>query len=172
MSKIMQNNKTLILLVAILLLTNIGVLVYFLSSRKPARIGQPKERKSVVEYVQSEIGFNEQQAAQFKQLHDKYIDSLKLLREDVQKAKNAFFSLLHQPGVSDSLIHASAARIGDKQEEFEMNNFRHFQKVRAICTDFQQQSKFDSMVTRMVNRPFGRRGGSSRSDSGKSSDKH
>jgi len=172
MSKIMQNNKTLILLVAILLLTNIGVLVYFLNFKRPERSGQPKERKSVVEYMQGEIGFNEQQTAQFKQLHDSYMDSLKIYREYVQKSKNVFFNLLQQSDVSDTTIHAAAEHIGEKQEEFEMNNFRHFQKVRAICADDQQRSKFDSMVTRMVNRPFGRRGGPPRPDSGKSSDKH
>ena len=172
MSKIMQNNKALILLVAILLLTNIGVLVYFLSFKKPAKSAQQKERKSVVEYMQSEIGFNDQQAVQFKQLHENNLDSLRILREGVQKAKNAFFNLLRQPNVEDSTIRAAAKTIGDKQEAFDLNNFRHFRRVRSLCADSLQKLKFDSMVTRMVNRPFGRRGGPSRSDSGKSSEKH
>lgn len=172
MSKITQNNKGLILLVAILLLTNIGVLVYFLSYKKPAKQAQSKERKSVVEYVQGELGFNDQQAAQFKQLHDLHMDSLKILGDEIRKSKTVFFNLLQQKGVPDSTIHAAADRIGEKQEEFELNNFRHFQKVRELCTDPQQEAKLDSMVTRMINRPFGRRGGPPRSDSGKSSDKH
>jgi periplasmic protein CpxP/Spy len=171
MSTITRNNKALILLVAILLLTNIGVLVYFLNFKKPARSGQPKERKSVIEYVQNQIGFSEQQTAQFKQLHESHVDSLKLLGEEIRKAKTAFFNLLQQPNTPDSSVRAAAERVGKMQEAFEMNNFRHFEKVRALCADPQQQSKFDSMVTRMVNRPFGKRG-PPRSDSGKSSDKH
>jgi len=172
MSKIMQNNKGLILLVAILLLTNIGVLVYFLSYKKPAKPATQKERKSVVEYVRGEIGFNEQQTAQFKQLHELHMDSLRILGEDIRKSKTAFFNLLQQKGVPDSTIRAAADRIGEKQEEFELNNFRHFQKVRELCADPQQEAKLDSMVTRMINRPFGRRGGPPRSDSGKSSEKN
>jgi periplasmic protein CpxP/Spy len=172
MSKITQNNRALILLVAILLLTNIGVLIYFLNFNKPHKPEPPRERKSPVEYVKDEIGFNEQQAAQFKILHESHMDSLKVLGEDLRKSKTAFFNLLQQQGVADSTVSAAAERIGEMQEEFELNNFRHFQRVRALCSDSQQQIKFDSMVTRMINRPFGRRGGPPRSDSGKSSEKH
>ncbi len=172
MSKIMQNNKGLILLVAILLLTNIGVLVYFLSYKKPAKPAQQGERKSVIEYVQKEIGFSDEQAAQYKQLRERHMDSLKIIGEEIRKSKTAFFNLLQQKGTSDSTIRAAADKIGEKQEEFELNNFRHFQKVRELCTDPQQEAKLDSMVMRMINRPFGRRGGPPRSDSGKSSDKH
>ena len=171
MSKLMQNSKGLILLVAILLLTNIAVLVYFLSYKKPGKPGQPRERKSIVEFVQKEIGFTDQQSAQFKVLHDSHIDSLKLLGEDIRKTKTAFYNLLQQPDISDSTILSVADLLGEKQEAVEMNNYRHFQKVRALCSDPQQQLKFDSMVTRMINRPFGRRGGPPRSDTGKSSEK-
>ena len=172
MSRITQNNRALILLVAILLLTNIGVLIYFLNSNKPNKSEPPRERKSPVDYVKEEIGFNETQAAEFKKLHEAHMDSLKVLGEEIRKSKTAFFNLLQQQGVADSTIGAAAERVGEMQEAFELNNFRHFQRVRAICSDSQQQIKFDSMVTRMINRPFGRRGGPPRSDSGKSSEKH
>jgi len=172
MSRITQNNRALILLVAILLLTNIGVLIYFLSSSKPSRPEPPKERKSPVDYVKEEIGFNETQAAEFKKLHESHMDSLKILGEEVRKSKTAFFNLLQQQNVGDSSVRVAADKIGRAQEEFELNNFRHFQRVRALCSDSQQQIKFDSMVSRMINRPFGRRGGPPRSDTGKSSEKH
>jgi periplasmic protein CpxP/Spy len=172
MSKIMQNNKALILLVGILLLTNVGVLIYFLSFNKPHKPEPPRERKSVVDYVKDQIGFNDQQAAQFKQLHESHMDSLKILGEEIRNSKTAFFNLLQQEGVSDSTLRAAANRIGKNQEEFELNNFHHFQRIRALCADPQQEAKLDSMVMRMINRPFGRRGGPPHSDSGKSSDKH
>ena len=59
--------------------------------------------------------------------------------------------------MNDSTAEALSNRIGEKQKEWELLIFHHFQKVRAIC-DSSQLPKFDSLVHQMVNRgPWMRR---------------
>lgn len=161
-----KNNKALIFLVVVLLLSNVGLLLYFLVGKKPGnrQWGGQKGDFSIVDFMKKEVGFNEEQTKQFKELHDKNRDSLKVLGDNIRTAKNELYKLLQQANAPDSIVYGRAEHLAQNQKSMELAMFRHFQKVRAIC-DSQQQVKLDSLVSRMNNRsPWYRRGGSSRSD--------
>jgi len=162
-----RNNKALIFLVVILLLSNIGLLLYFLLWKKPAhkQSGQPKGEFSIVDYMKKEIGFDDEQTKQFQQLHELNRDSLKTIGDSIRSSKNALYKLMQQtPPANDSAVNAAVKTVSIYQQRMEMNMFRHFQRVRAIC-NAEQQVKLDSMVVRMNNRPSGyRRGGQSRTE--------
>ena len=67
-------NRNLLIIIGVLLLTNIAVLVYFLGAKKPARTDteiNERDRSSVAEMLQKEVGFNEEQTAQYKLLKEK-----------------------------------------------------------------------------------------------------
>jgi len=158
MSGIFRNTKTLLLLIAILLVSNISLLLYFLVFNKHEKIenrGRPRE--AIVDFMKKEIGFNEEQSNQFKKLHEAHVDSMKLLSENVRKAKLEYFGLLRQEKITDSAIRAAAARLSMDQAAFESHNFYHFREVRSLCND-SQKVKLDTMVNRMINRPQWRRG--------------
>lgn len=166
MSSTLRNNKALIFLVVVLLLSNVGLLLYFLVWKKPGyrHWGGQKGDFSIVDFMKKEVGFNEEQTKQFKELHDKNRDSLKVLGDNIRTSKNELYKLLQQPNPPDSIVNRLAWQLAQNQESMELTMFRHFQRVRAIC-DSQQQVKLDSLVSRMNNRsPWYRRGGSSRSD--------
>lgn len=42
--------------------------------------------------------------------------------------------------------------IGDKHKEIEMLNYNHFNELRSYCTN-EQKKTFDSIFTRMTDRP-------------------
>jgi len=157
-----RNNKALIFLVVILLLSNIGLLLYFLLWNKPQHkpSGPPKGEFSIVDYMKKEIGFNDEQTKQFQQLHELNRDSLKTIGDSIRSSKNALYKLMQQSThVSDSAVNAAIRTLSVYQQRMEMNMFKHFERVRAICNP-EQQVKLDSMVVRMNNRmPGGRRGG-------------
>ena len=157
-----KNNKALIFLVVILLLSNIGLLLYFFVWKKTDHKagGPPRGEFSIVDYMKKEVGFNDEQAKQFQQLHELNRDSLKIIGDSIRSAKNSLYKLLQQPSpANDSDVRYAVTALSSYQQRMELRMFRHFQRVRAICTP-EQQVKLDSMVIRMNNRtPWNRRGG-------------
>lgn len=158
MSSFIKNNKGLLFLVVVLLLSNIGLLAYFLVFKKPESGGSQRGNFSVVDHMKKEIGFNDEQTVQFRQMLEQNRDSMKKYSEQVKLAKTALYKLLQDPNASDSAITAAGNQLAQQQKAMELVMFRHFQRVRKLCTD-SQVVKFDTMVTRMSNRsPWSRRG--------------
>jgi hypothetical protein len=65
--------------------------------------------------------------------------------------KDSLYNLLQTPQANDSAASAIAKQIGEKQEEWEMLIFHHFEKIRAIC-DSSQLPKLDTLLHRMINK--------------------
>jgi protein CpxP len=143
-------NKFLVLLVAILLIANLALMLYFFVFKKDHDTGKRPPRP-VSEFVQKELGFNADQAARFQQLRDQHKEAVKPVMDEMKKLKDSLYNLLQKPGVNDSTAALLANKIGEKQNEWELMIFHHFQKVREIC-DSSQLPKFDSLVHRMINR--------------------
>lgn len=160
MKQLIRNNKAMIFLVVVLLITNIALVLYFLVFKKPTGFqGNRPGNFSLVDHMKKEVGFNEQQSEQFKLLLEQNRDSMKVLSEGVKIAKTSLYKLLQQPNSPDSLITAAGKTLGEQQQAMELQMFRHLQRVRALCNT-EQLAKFDTMVTKMSNRsPWGRRNG-------------
>jgi periplasmic protein CpxP/Spy len=148
-------NRFLVLLVAILLIANLGLMLYFFAFRRKDEGARVPPRVS--DFVQKQLGFNADQSAKFQQLWDQHKQDIKPVLEDMKKLKDSLYNLLKNPQMNDSAAVTLSDRIGEKQKEWELLIFHHFQKVRAIC-DSSQLPKFDSLVHQMVNRgPWMRR---------------
>ena len=151
-------NRFLVSLVAILLLANFALLFYFFVIKKPDHPG-PKSPRQVSEFVQKELGFDSVQVKKFQELRDQHKEAVKPLIEEMQKLKDSLYSQLQKTTTSDSTINFLANKLGEKQKQWELMIFHHFQDVRAICTD-SQLPKFDSLVHKMINRgPWMKKGG-------------
>jgi hypothetical protein len=148
MKQFMQN-RFLVLLVAILLTANLGLMLYFFVFRHKGEERRPQ--RPVSEYVQKKLGFNADQAAKFQQLRDQHKEAIKPVMEDMKKMKDSLYDLLRTPETNDSAARALTRRIGEKQDEWELIIFHHLEKVRALC-DSSQLPKFDSLVHEMINR--------------------
>jgi hypothetical protein len=143
--------------VVLLLISNLGILFYFLYSQKPPnpKPDQKPSNKSIVSYVQKKVGLTDDQAAQYEILINQHHDSLKILSDSNRVAKLAFFKLLMDSTVTEEKIQSALHRVGSTQEAIEMNNFLHFKNVRALCKG-DQLPKFDSLLVRFVNRSSGK----------------
>jgi hypothetical protein len=76
------------------------------------------------------------------------------LNADLRGAKLEMINLLKQDGVPDSTVQAVAAKIASKQAPIEMEFYKHFIRVKAMCQP-QQYGAFDSLLNRMVRRNTG-----------------
>jgi len=141
-------NKFLVLLVAILLVANLCLMLYFFVFKNRH---EPERSRPVSDFVQKELGLNADQNEKFKQLRDQHRAAVKPVVDEMKKLKDSLYNLLQNPQANDSAAKAIAKQIGEKQEEWEMLIFHHFEKVRAIC-DSSQLPKLDTLVHRMVNK--------------------
>lgn len=148
-------NRNLLIIIGVLLLTNIAVLVYFLGQKKP---GNPETSYSgkdkgsgIAEMLQKEVGFNEGQTEQYKQLKEKQKETIRPMYDDMRKVKDSLFRLLSYPDTNDSLLNRIADAIAQKQKALDLQTFNYFKKLRTLCTP-EQQPKYDSMVLRMFRK--------------------
>jgi protein CpxP len=151
--------RWLLVLVAILLLTNIATLsIYWL--KKPARDGGPgrdpgNKEKRMGQFMVDQMKFDATQEATYWNLRDSMIAIQKPVMDSIRNSKKRFFDLLNHPAVTDSMLIAHTNEIAELQKKLDLVTFRHFQKVRGICRP-DQLPKFDTVIKEIVNRmtPF------------------
>jgi hypothetical protein len=101
----------------------------------------------------------EQQQAEYKQLKDEHMKKIKPLFDSVRAAKLAFFGLMKDSTVSDSMLKTYSHRIYERQAIADSTTFSHFRKVRGLFTT-EQQPRFDAFLQKMMQR--GRKDSASR----------
>jgi len=150
-------NKNLLIIIAVLLLTNIGVLAYFLWYKKPPEKQEQHDNRGngIVDQLQKEVGFTTEQLDQYKQMKDKQRETIRPMYDEMRKAKDSLFRLLKEPVISDSVTSKAADRIAERQKMLDLQTFTYFRKIRTLCTP-DQLPKYDSLIQGMfskMNRP-------------------
>jgi protein CpxP len=149
-----RSNNILTIAVVILLLTNIGLLIFMFTGKN--RHGDDgRHRKDPIEGMAKELNMTDQQQKDFKQLRDDHFKNIHPQMDSLRAAKTAFFSLIRDPNANDSIINAYDQRVMEQQSRLDKMTFDHFRRVRNLFTA-EQQPKFDSFIQKMVQR---RRGG-------------
>jgi periplasmic protein CpxP/Spy len=145
-------NRNLLIIIGVLLLTNVAVLVYFLGQKRNSGMEQrERERSTVTEMLQDEVGFNEEQTAKYKELKDKQRERIRPMYDNMRKAKDSLFRLLSYPDTPDSLLNKAAEVIAQRQKELDIETFNHFKRVRTLCTP-DQLPQYDSLVLRLLRK--------------------
>lgn len=144
-----KKNKLLTWLVLLLLIANAGSIAMFWldKEKQPARQQQHRERPA--EFLKRILQLDTKQQAQLEVLRAKHKDSAIDLRKQLQTAKESFFLLIKQPGVTDSMKLAAAKSVSMVNEKIGLLTLNHFIKVRAICTAA-QQIKFDEIIKQLT----------------------
>jgi NCAIR mutase (PurE)-related protein len=112
---------------------------------------------SIEERVSKEVGFTEVQSTQFHQLMDENRSLLQAMGDSARKEKKGFYELLFRDSIHDEEVVQAATALSERQRSMDLQLFRHFQKVRALC-DAQQRVKYDSIILRVTSRPGNFRG--------------
>ena len=148
-------NRNLLIIIAVLLLTNVAVLVYFLGQKRPEKAATPdsgKDNKNfVAEMLQKEVGFSDEQAAKYKELKGKQREKIVPMYDNMLKAKDSLFRLLSYPETTDSVVDKMADVIAQKQKAIDLETLNHFKRVRLLCTS-DQLVKYDTMVLQLVRK--------------------
>ena len=158
MKETFARNKVLSLLVLVLLLTNILMLVFFVWMKPAHKPPYKRDMRGgdVMQVLEKEVGFSPAQMDQYKKLKDQHWDKMKPYFGEMRAARNNFYNLLNQASVADSVVQRLADSIAAKQKQMDLQTFRHFEQVKAICTP-EQQPRFDSLVQQVIKIWGGRR---------------
>jgi periplasmic protein CpxP/Spy len=146
-----SRNRILIFLVIFLLLTNIGMLLYFTAFNRNPKANHGEWRGPVTTFLQNEAGFSKDQMSMLDSLKKQHRTAIKPLFDDLGKAKDNFYQLLGKPVVTDSMLKAASDEIGKKQAALDLQFFQNFISIRKLCTE-QQLLKFDSVMPSLASR--------------------
>jgi len=141
--------RSLIFIIAFLLVTNIVMLLFFIFSKPCTPAERPKDENLVATFLKNEIAFDNQQMDLYQKVRKNDFDKARPSFEELRFAKNSFYQNIHKDDVPDSVIKNSAAVIGKKQIAVDMLMLKHFKNVRNLCTA-QQLPKFDSLFKNVI----------------------
>ena len=149
----MAKTRSLVTIIIFLLVTNVGMLLFFVFSSKPSvkRVAEHDQSGSLFNSLQNEVGFSADQLDRYQLLRKQQREVVKPLFGELRTAKKDFYDLLYTTTSSDSLITADADSIAQKQKKLDLHVFGYFKKIRNICTPDQLQ-KFDSTINKVVIR--------------------
>lgn len=153
-----KKNKSLISIIIFLLITNLAMLVFFVILNEPANKNSSKENQSrFSKSLQKDVGFTKEQLDQYQVLRKAQLERVRPLFNEVRNAKFGLYDLLYAEPVSDSVVNGRAEIIGTKQQQLDIQMFRHFERARKICTQ-DQLPKFDTAVKKLIIRMTSRPG--------------
>ena len=144
-----SSNKILTVAVVLLLLINIGLVVFMLTGKKKAGGRPPKA--DPFEMMVKELKMTEKQQADYKAMKEEHMKVIRPLFDSVRAAKTAFFGMVKDADVNDSLVNVYSERITSKQAEIDKLTFSHFKRVRTVFTP-EQQPQFDAFIQKMMQR--------------------
>lgn len=154
MSTTTTRYKTLLFIIAVLLISNIALVVYVFTGGRCPHKSPSKEQQNksgITAALEKEVGFSEQQLAQYKNLREEHWKIAKPLFDSMQKGKELLFKLTQTAAVEDSVVQNAAASIAASQKLMELQSFRHFKQVRDLCTQ-EQLPRYDSVLKKIVSK--------------------
>ena len=146
-----NRSKVFLVIIAILLIANIAMLVFFLQKKEPGRQADRRDKRAfIANLLQKEIGFDQQQLSQYDTLSNQHREAIGKLFENIRDKKTAQFKQLAAVNFNDTAISRVAAQSAVSQEPIEVNMFNHIKSIRLLCTP-EQLPKFDSLFVKVFN---------------------
>lgn len=138
----MNKVKFLYLLIAILVATNVGVLLFMFSHKPPhpPMEGGPKNE------IAHKLNFSPEQVEKYETIIKDHRSSIDKIESEIKTSKNNLFSTLKlsKSTKKDSII----TKLGDLQEEIESAHYSHFEKLKAICIP-EQMDEFEELTNEL-----------------------
>lgn len=151
MTQSRSNNKVLVFIIFLLLLTNIAVLGYFLFWGKKPPHAKMDNKDGFAFVLRKEVGFSDEQVAKFNELKKTHWTTAKSKMDEIISLKNALFDLTKTQDTVNDQVLKLADSIAVLQKQVEINSFRHVVQTRKICTP-DQQAAYDSLMRKVINR--------------------
>lgn len=151
-----NRHKAYLSIIAILLVTNIALVTFFMIKKDGDKREKPRvdRRTMIANFLKTEIGFDTVQLQQYDTLSLRHKENIKKMFDSLKSAKDKQFKKLTASDFSDSVMNAVADQSAANQKKMELQMFSHLKRVRMICRP-EQLPKFDSLFVKVLNRRGG-----------------
>lgn len=151
--------KILVLMIAVLLISN-AVLLYFLFSQKPAeeKRERPSREQQIVSYLKNELKFNEGQMNQYNGFSKNHMKEVRMLFDSFSVKRKKILKQLVNSNFTDSAMEQASMLINRDQYEIDNKMMIHLKTIHQLCSP-EQKAIFDTGFYKIV----GRRGGNGKS---------
>ena len=136
-------SRFLLFLIFILVLLNLGTLIFMWLSRPPMPDRQGGRGENAGKFLVEQVGFNAEQQEKYSQLREAHQEMAHQTQDSLRFYKNSLFDNL--PTRDSIAADRASANIARLQRKLEMNTFNHFVAVRNLCTA-EQTKKFDAII--------------------------
>lgn len=140
--------KIFISIIAILLVTNLVLLVFLLRLNNQIA---PKKRLGFSDKLKNEVGFTPEQLTIYEPKRKAFWKRVRERFDEIKKTKEEFYYLMYDSSVPDSVLESRADVIGNQQKELDLQFIRHFKDIRSLCNPDQLQ-KYDSLLPPLIER--------------------
>lgn len=140
----MKRETILILSIVFLLFLNLGTLGFLFSKRYKVGRGPRKPDKLIIEGLR----LNEMQKIQFEALKKEHRSEIIEIEKNEKNYHKSYFELLKKESSDSVLVDSVIKSLSIAKYQKDLATFRHFQKLRLICTP-SQKILFDSLVDEM-----------------------
>ncbi|HLA53715.1 MAG TPA: hypothetical protein VK618_10435 [Flavitalea sp.] len=145
----LSRNKVLLAIVVLLLLTNLGMLIFIFSMNRSS--DPPRKGPGFTERLRKEVGFTEDQMKVFEPKKKAFWTMMNSRFEAMHNTKEQFYLQLYDPAIPDSILVSKASEIGNLQRDIDLQVIRHFKDVRKMCRP-DQLIKYDSLLPPIIHR--------------------
>lgn len=145
--------RWMVFLVVILLISNIVLAFFLFSSDSKNDKKRGKEDYAMAFY--KEVGLNTQQIDTFKALKEEYFKDMKPIWGEIRELKDSLYRNMGSLS-KDSSAMILISMINQKNTLADQKTFSHFIKLR-LKLDSTQQYRFDTSISKIINRPWGSR---------------
>ena len=148
-----NRSKVLLLIIAILVVANISMLVFFLQEKEqPHRTNNRQDRKAYISaFLKNEIGFDTVQLVQYDTLSTLHRKTISAMFDKLKSNKATQFKHLVASNFSDSTMNALADESATTQKAIEIVMFNHLKTIRKLCKP-EQEPLFDSLFVKVLTR--------------------
>lgn len=147
-----NKSKLLLLIIAVLVVANIGLLVFFLQNKAPAKQSPRQDRKAyITAFLKSEIGFDAKQLRDYDSMSTQHRKRMGGMSEKLRDTKSEQFIQLVKGEFSDSIIDSIAQKSAAAQMSMEVLMLNHIKNIRTLCTPG-QVPRFDSVFVKVFNK--------------------
>lgn len=147
-----NKSRIFLLIIAILVITNVGLLIFFLQNKETPKQNYRQDRRAyIANFLKKEIGFDQQQLQQFDTLSTRHREKMNGISDKLKGSKEEQFRQLVEGNFTDSAIAIIAAQTSTAQKTIEIMMFNHLRNIRVLCKPA-QLAKFDSLFGKVLNR--------------------
>lgn len=150
-------SKLFLLVIAILLITNIGMLIFFTGHKEPPRGRGRGWDVMLKEFLQKDIEFSDSQLQQYDSLSKQQKEDIKASFNVIKAGKEQQLKVLGSKSFNDSAITEAVQQSVENQKTIELKMLTNLVAIRKLCTA-DQLPKFDSLIYKAwTHKPDGKK---------------